>query len=933
MKKILVLLLLLIPSVCMAQQVLELDGRKGAFVKGIFNTYEFVPDGYIKDARNVYFDEEMGIVTRDYPEKYNDTQLNASKPIEASYEYIKEDGSHYMIVYSSGTVYYSDGDGKFTAIISTLNVNYTPSFTTAWDKLWWVTPEACYNWDGTTLVDVSTVVPKGRIICYHYRKLFVAGQTGYRSWFDYTEEDKWYSWPASYVEKVGSGDGDRITAMFSYRGNLYITKEHSTWAYLGTNYYNFTLRNISPYIGCLYKESIGDYQGYKIWLSHRGLELFDGSSFKLISQPIEDTIDSISQMNSYKRWWEQDTQAEFEAGTISTMTVDTASQSGHCVLLPQTDADDWNAGTLVNIDTYTSVGSLQLSTTGYDGFERYDNNQPPSYPWEKTVANYLTGEYYSKMLISTVQYHNGSYSLVSSTQGIKIHLHRNELQHSVTFYHYLDSGLFSNLYFGGKPDETATSFKIFNNWYNAEKWNIYYGENQTTEITGSKAKTWQKIVIDINNENDTFDFYVDNSLLCDDYAFLTGSGDVSIFAFWPQDVNTTGIDTYIDDFYCNTLDDQWLYENATFTSQPLNFRSAPSSQTWTSYGYFCSSATVPDGTSITYEVQSSSVPDFSGVNDYWCSISNYDLIEDTVPLRQYLRWRANFSTDYSTVTPILHQVYIGGYVTSQTKNAGTNWDSWGLFETSDVTTSSKTITYKVRAAGTEANLTDASLSCSSWTTISNGELITLSTGPWIQWQAVLATKNPASSPNLDNVTINWYDGEASYNPSAQNYDNRYWLAITTATKNNLTIIYDKNGAFTLFDGFYPSSFVKFRNDLYFGDYNGYVWKADGGTSGTMNAYIVTGDYDLGSPLQDKQLRGYYLFAKPQSVSIKTSYAKDLENSYTTLHTLDLSGTGKLKILQRPFSLGTKAKNVDNDPFTLYSLDTIIQRTEPIRYYE
>lgn len=72
---------------------------------------------------------------------------------------------------------------------------------------------------------------------------------------------------------------------------LIIFKRHSIWALYGYSPTTFAIRNITSERGCIDPASVCEVDGGVYFASQRGIEFFDGSQFRTISDPIKDVYD------------------------------------------------------------------------------------------------------------------------------------------------------------------------------------------------------------------------------------------------------------------------------------------------------------------------------------------------------------------------------------------------------------------------------------------------------------------------------------------------------------------------------------------------------------------------------------------------------------------------------------------------------------------
>lgn len=92
--------------------------------------------------------------------------------------------------------------------------------------------------------------------------------------------------PESFAE-VRTNDGDRITGLKSSFQSLFITKERSFHRLSGDDPSNFLLSEISDQYGCISNRAMVTYESFLWFLDTKGIVEFDGSSPRMISNPVE----------------------------------------------------------------------------------------------------------------------------------------------------------------------------------------------------------------------------------------------------------------------------------------------------------------------------------------------------------------------------------------------------------------------------------------------------------------------------------------------------------------------------------------------------------------------------------------------------------------------------------------------------------------------
>lgn len=85
-----------------------------------------------------------------------------------------------------------------------------------------------------------------------------------------------------------ANDGDFVVGFGRAAGHLLIFKRNSIWILYGTSPANFTLRQLRTQSGCVDFRSIVVADEGTYFASQLGYELFDGNSFRLLSEPVSD---------------------------------------------------------------------------------------------------------------------------------------------------------------------------------------------------------------------------------------------------------------------------------------------------------------------------------------------------------------------------------------------------------------------------------------------------------------------------------------------------------------------------------------------------------------------------------------------------------------------------------------------------------------------
>lgn len=93
---------------------------------------------------------------------------------------------------------------------------------------------------------------------------------------------------ANRIEVGASNDSDFVVGFGRANGHMLVFKRYSVWILYGTAPSNFTLRQLRTNSGCVDLRSIAVCDEGTYFASQLGYELFDGTSFKLVSEPVSD---------------------------------------------------------------------------------------------------------------------------------------------------------------------------------------------------------------------------------------------------------------------------------------------------------------------------------------------------------------------------------------------------------------------------------------------------------------------------------------------------------------------------------------------------------------------------------------------------------------------------------------------------------------------
>lgn len=147
-----------------------------------------------------------------------------------------------------------------------------------------------------------------------------------------------------------------------------------------------------------------------------------------------------------------------------------------------------------------------------------------------------------------------------------------------------------------------------------------------------------------------------------------------------------------------------------------------------------------------------------------------------------------------------------------------------------------------------------------------------------------------------------------YGASVYQYEkNKYWLAncLGSSSTANQVLTYDTfNNAFGLYSGMAPASFARVitsgEERIYFGDYAGFVYRADSGvndtpsgTSTAINAYYYTKWFDEGDIINQKGNQEAVIYYDYNSAQLTVNWSYDFSGSDDYLISFSSSGSGML----------------------------------------
>ena len=155
------------------------------------------------------------------------------------------------------------------------------------------------SYDGTTLTWI-TAFPRS-VICAIHKNYIFAAKASILSWCEINNAT---TWPINNFQSVNSEDGNNITGLSSWGGNLVIFKQHSMHILVGNTFdpidANYYIQKIEtpPGFNFFFKETIVVHNGVLKFLTTDGFYSYSGGNqIVKISDPIQPDIDILSYLS------------------------------------------------------------------------------------------------------------------------------------------------------------------------------------------------------------------------------------------------------------------------------------------------------------------------------------------------------------------------------------------------------------------------------------------------------------------------------------------------------------------------------------------------------------------------------------------------------------------------------------------------------------
>lgn len=624
-------------------------------------------DNESPDLLNVVIDEPIGALTQ--RKGYIVCgQIPSGKTITNLYEYVKVNGTRYLIITDNENIWQTADCVNFSTITAGLNGIDMPRFATVRDKLWIVNSSTwTMTWDGENK-SYLTYVPKAKYITYWKARGFLANENTNPSSVYFSKlvsssgtilspEDA-ESWSSVNQIYINRDDGSPIYGMKVYRDNLYIFKETGITRVVFESEEDIGIvKNVST-IGSKFNESIVEMDdGLLRFVGRDGVYAFDGSNIKRLSTKWTNNFEKFKQgtkSENFKLW---------------------------------DNGLDFIKGNLNNVNTYYFDNSLSLNlTTNYVVLDNFDDGNYSNNPvWTISgnanlyidnnniygdTSNRLTiyGETSQRNITMYTNYNNqinlGKYSIKLGG----INGNNAKCCFVMDNYIYNNANGYCVNYFNTYSTSSTSSFVFI---YNLS---ILNGGNETV-IISSTIHTNQSYLyknLDVIFDLYNIRFYIDNNLV-DSYIKKNVPIEKGNYVYFYGIVNQSFKETFwtqfkglfFDNLYVSTYSYNY---SGTYTSEISTFSNISQWKTFEVNDIF-------NEQQINYFYKSSNT--INGViNSNWVPINKGQIISANTG-NQYFQWKADLQTFNNVYTPIINSVLVS-YVTGDTTKSqifGTNYKS------------------------------------------------------------------------------------------------------------------------------------------------------------------------------------------------------------------------------------------------------------------
>lgn len=856
------------------------DGQKqfgiSNFTGGLNTNYDpiSIQDNEVSSSLNMLFDKDN---SADLREGFSSSISSSSLSYVGSWSYTDATATNWIVVLSSDAIRAGAPGGSFTVKIATVPSNSTINAVVALNTIWFTDQtQGVYFWNGTSTTYVSGS-PRGKYIDTFRNRILVTGLaapnqnqvylSGYLNGQNWTTGN--LSTDAAILPMGLQDSQDLVTGTFTgFNDVALVFKKQSIWAIFGFDNSDFQVKTLNREVGCIDQRSIQPFRGGVIFASLRALEYFDGSNAYPISDKIKNLIDPALNTAFNAHTWTQDSQTDFDAGSIvPTRQLSTSISPGNVTVSSFTvtesgSASGWSSGSPLSFAVGSSSLTLSMNNSGTvtnAGFESALSGN-----WTNSgVLNFTRTTGISGGTCSSLTAQEGSAWLQASN-----------------YANFIASiiDLSGNTLASVTPTVTDDS-----TWRQA-----------TISTSGNVGKRF-KMRFSAGVTNDPIITTSDSYILGGDITFYyaachqtgptinhinvdnvqNGSNTITTGSFTSQ-IFDTG-------FTSSTAQLQW---NATINTSTPSFSvisaTANPSNNW--FQILSSSSTNATGSRYLRYVSTLTL---TGADQAFTSITGVTILSRST------------GTYYSAV------------------NFAPNLSSWELFSVNKQDNGGSIAFYVRASTGFFAVASSTPL----WTAQTANAVVNYATGTYMQMRADFLLTAATHTPTINDFSFSWFEGTQPPAMASAVHKDRYFLSITTNTSssgNDSTFVLGRNFSlqnpvWSLWD-IKAGTYLVHLGNLYHGNnaangkfYRDFIGTDDNGTA--ITGYLWTKDYALGDITKEKLFDTIYLTSLAQgSDYVNTSYYlnRDRSTAYS-LASYPTNEQSGLNVIRVPFPIGSASQ--------------------------
>lgn len=828
----------------------------------------------LQSANNLLYDEDFSLLRRNGYAKYNATGCTGLQTVRGLWKFDATDGTHYMVVLSSNSLFQTSGEGSCTMITGLTNLSSTAEMecVQTLGKLWCVNGvDGLLSWDGASTQAVSGAPIAAHIGAFRNRVLLgdISGSrtrirgSGELDGTDWTLFVPGKSTTSFSIDMAGTNDGNNVSCMMGeFQGAFVIGRQDDLQALYGYDRRDFTLRKISKEIGCIEPKSVQEKNNSLYWLSKRGVERYTGTSIERASDPIRPTIDGIIQTTGNTRTKTFSSQGDFTGGNAKLCPSGPGSCASAAISPGNIVVSTWGGGDTSASNYALFASSLNISTSiansavtlaiqtmtlsgvsDFTGWTNYFVSTAQVVGFYTTAAdgacNPTVNYNSSKKVVSDMLSNGHGCTASGDAVGIKAEIYSSAGS-------LVASESFVGPSLGGASCSTRTMVIPDSVWIpNQGAQSMKIRLTMTGTIDGGATRNY-----------DTYPVWFES-------PFSSPIGNTMVFS--RRIVDPDSRNCYAE-FTFNTKNH--YFASGNFVSR--TFDTSLSTPTW---GPVTAIESTNTATAISLQTQSSS----NGTSfDSLVSASLDNKV--TSSQKRYIRYKASFTQTNSTETPTLDDISLTAattaYYISDCATPPSTITGWNAFLVNDVQNGGSfnfwTSTGTTCAAVTALN--------ANWVAQLPNAPISNATSTFIAARVLFNIDSATQTPTLNDMTFSWNEGTARPPTASAVYRDRYWLFYTTSTlsgtHNDHAVVADSNDKWSLMDDINAYSATIYNRKLYTGESTatGFIYQQDIGSNDNGNSFAMTmrsADIDLGNPAERKILKTVYVYLHPPTDASQT----------------------------------------------------------------